>query len=299
MHSDTKTSALVIINRFSGKGRLSGSSYLDQLETLLQKAAINPKLLDIQDLAAFKKDAIKQYDIVVAVGGDGTVRAVVEKWIDFDITLGIIPQGSYNHLAKDLGIPLGLSESVEVLANGQRRKIDFATVNDRLFLNNSSVGMYPKAVRYRDAYKDWMKWLAKTVAIINIFKSMPFYAVTYQLEQQTYEVVTPLVLVSNNKYELELLRLSYRERLDEGCLYLYINQSKSRWDFLKLLFDVLFRRKKKIKGRFVIKATKECTVNFKKKNIAVAMDGEVQRLANPLHYKIEARKLTVILPRRS
>jgi diacylglycerol kinase family enzyme len=100
---------------------------------------------------------------VVAAGGDGTLNAVTSVLVDGDRTLGVLPIGTLNHLAKDLRIPLDLDGAVQTLLEGVVANVDVAEVNGQIFLNNSGLGLYPKIVRHREKLQDQLghgKWPA-------------------------------------------------------------------------------------------------------------------------------------------
>src|SRR5260370_14437891 len=88
--------------------------------------------------------------LFVAAGGDGTINAIIQPLIHTDAVLGVIPVGTYNHFAKDLGIPLPWREALEVVVSGVTRPIDAARINDRFFVNNVSMGLYPELVALRE-----------------------------------------------------------------------------------------------------------------------------------------------------
>lgn len=288
------TNCLLIYNPKSGMKKLRHHQSLHTLLTTLKNNDFYPQVVSVNQLAALSKDDLPANRLVIVAGGDGTINAVVNKFIDQKITLGIIPFGTYNHLAKDLKIPLEITSCVELLLKGQVKKIDVAKVNDRFFLNNSSIGLYSKAVHYRLLFRTWAKWLAMTFATINVLKELPLLNASYEFEGKALTVRTPQVFVSNNAYEFELLKLTQRKTLEEGLLYLYINHSTSRYDFLKLLFDVLLRRKKHIKGKFAIQRVAKCQISVEKKLVAVTIDGEISHMKAPFCYEIQPRKLTVI-----
>lgn len=293
-HDKRSQQAIVVYNRHAGKSP-KNSRYLAELKQQLAEQGILPRIIAVDQLHELRSEEVAKQCLVIVVGGDGTVRSTVEKFIENDIILGIIPAGTYNHLARDLNIPLGMTESIAVIAKGLTKHIDVAQVNDTIFLNNSSIGLYTKAVKYRRIYPHWMKWFATVIATFNVFRRLPLYKVDYHLKGKEVEVITPLVFIANNQYHLELLKLTQRKQLDEGMLYLYLNQSQSNWDFIKLLFNIILRRKKKIRGKFSIIATESCRLYFQKKFVDIAVDGEVKCLATPLLYKI-SKKLTVIIP---
>lgn len=286
---------MLVYNRQAGK-HTKNSDYLKELQQQLAMHGLLPKIIAVDQLQELAANSVADQEVVIAVGGDGTVRSVVEKFIEHDIILGIIPAGTYNHLARDLNIPLTMAESIAVIAKGVTKQIDVAQVNDSIFLNNSSIGLYTKAVKFRQAYPSWMKWFATMMAAFNVFRRLPLFKVDYHLKGKEVEVITPLVFIANNQYDLELLKLTQRKQLDEGLLYLYLNQSQSHWDFVKLLFNVILRRQKKIRGKFSTIATESCRLYFQKKDIDVAVDGEVKCMATPLTYKTHPKKLTIIIP---
>ncbi|MEO5735178.1 MAG: diacylglycerol kinase family protein [Rubrivivax sp.] len=96
------------------------------------------------EIAVKVTQAISQRaDVIVAGGGDGTVSAVAAALTGGDIALGVLPLGTLNHFAKDLGLPLTLDEAVRQIAAGQTTRVDVGGVNGRVFVTNSSLGLYP------------------------------------------------------------------------------------------------------------------------------------------------------------
>ncbi|HEX6506614.1 MAG TPA: diacylglycerol kinase family protein [Chloroflexota bacterium] len=88
---------------------------------------------------------------IAAVGGDGTVGSVAAILVDTGVPLGVIPGGTLNHFARDVGVGRDVSQALRTLASGHAVPVDVATVNDRVFLNNSSIGLYPEMVHLREA----------------------------------------------------------------------------------------------------------------------------------------------------
>ncbi len=96
------------------------------------------------DLTAMAKEAVESgSSIVAAGGGDGTISAVAAALVGTDTALGVLPLGTLNHFAKDLGIPLKLEDAVRALLTGETIAVDVAEINGKVFLNNSSLGLYP------------------------------------------------------------------------------------------------------------------------------------------------------------
>ncbi len=288
----------VVINPGSGNKKDTYKEF--ELTTAFNRHGIQPYFYDLVKIEeTLFKNSSPDVDAIIVVGGDGTVRSVATYLVGKKIPLGIIPAGTFNHLAKDLKIPADLEDCLKSISKGNLATIDVAQVNGNYFFNNSSIGIYPKAVKHRKLYSWTYKWIAMTLASLNIFKAFPLLKVNYRFEDKDFEVITPLVFISNNRYSLDLMKLAERKRLDEGKLYLYVNHCRTRWQFIKLLINVLLHKKKKTAGLFEIKEVKECTLILKKPVIDVAMDGELMRLSTPLHYEMLSSQLTVITPEDS
>src|SRR3974377_740455 len=107
------------------------------------------------------------HKLIVAGGGDGTVNAVAGNLVDTAIALGVLPMGTLNHFAKDLGIPLHLDAAVRNLFTGELIEVDVGDVNGRVFVNNSGVGFYPHFVRQREEQEKHghIKWVAFILAL--------------------------------------------------------------------------------------------------------------------------------------
>lgn len=237
-------------------------------------------------------------DVVVAAGGDGTVSTIANLLAGNKTPLAVLAFGTLNHFAKDIGMPLDLEEAVKVIADGKVKMLDIAEVNERRFINNSSIGLYPHMVRKRE----WVekqnksnKWVAMFHAIINTFKRFPLYRVKVGIDGTSINCSTSAIFVGNNKYKMELFNPGTRSRLDEDTLTLYLTHCKTRFCMIKLAFLSLFNMLDPTKD-FENYYIKEVTLETKKKTIAVSVDGEVIHLNSPLNYKILPKILPVIVP---
>ena len=286
---------LLVVN--AGSGTLSDAQERTRLRTLLHEAGLQPMIVEVTDgskiAAAVDGDPS---DIVVAAGGDGTINAVAARLIGTERTLGVIPGGTLNHFARDLGIPQDFAAAVAVLKAGATRRVDVAEVNGRPFLNNSSLGMYPQIVREREKIQrhGFRKWTAFAGAIVRVLRRWPIVRVRLEIEGRAWKRRTPFVFVGNNRYELEGLRMGSRERLDEGELCLCVARRMSRFGLARMAVRGLMGGLR-TSGDLDVVCAREAWVRTRRP-VAVAMDGEVTRVAGPLHYVIRARALRVIAP---
>ena len=182
---------------------------------------------------------------IVAGGGDGTLNAVASALTGTDVAFGILPLGTLNHFAKDLGIPLDLDEAIAIIAQGHSIRVDTGEINGRIFLNNSSLGLYPETVRRRERQQRQLgrgKWLAFFWAAVAALRRYPFLDLTIYVDQQAHQRRTPFVFIGNNRYLMEGFNIGVRERLDGGTLSLYVVQRTGRLGLLALALRALFGR---------------------------------------------------------
>jgi YegS/Rv2252/BmrU family lipid kinase len=235
---------------------------------------------------------------VVAAGGDGTVRSVAAGLVGSHTPLGVLPLGTLNHFAKDLGIPLDLEQAIEAIVARHQRSVDVGAVNDRVFVNNSSIGIYPDIVAAREDLRrqGHRKWAAFGLATARILRQ--YRGVRVRLEAGTLKktAVTPFLFVGNNEYQIEGMRLGSRLRLDAGCLYAYLAPRLRGPDLPKLLALALAGR---VVENHALEsfATHDLEVKTPSmRAIRVALDGEVTFMTVPLRYRILPRALNVIVP---
>lgn len=228
--------------------------------------------------------------VVAVIGGDGTISAAANKLKGTDAILAPLPGGTFNHFTKDLGIPQQLDGAIARLKVSKPRLIDVGTINGRVFLNNSSIGLYPSSVRERRRFERRIgKWPAVFVAALRTFVRLPGYDI--EIDGETFW--TPFVFVGNNKYHLDRFGGPVRERLDEGVLTVFMARRVSRLMLLKIAGMALIGRAHLL-NEFEIRTATELAIITKKHKLSIARDGEVQRMKSPLRYKIEPRSLRIL-----
>jgi diacylglycerol kinase family enzyme len=237
--------------------------------------------------------------VVVACGGDGTVNAIASALVGTDKTLGVLALGTLNHFAKDLRLPLELEAAVETISHGHERTVDVGDVNGRIFLNNSSLGLYPSIVRQREKQQrqGYNKWLAAVWAALVVFKRYPFMSVRLSVDGRECTRRTPLVFVGNNMYEMDGFQIGARMRLDAGVLCLHVSHKPGRWRLISLALRALFGRLREAKD-FDALCAREVFVETCRRRLRVATDGEITILETPLHYRVSPCALRVLVPEK-
>jgi len=235
---------------------------------------------------------------VVMAGGDGTMSAGAAALAGGDCPMGVLPLGTLNHFARDLGIPPDLEDALAVVASGIVRRVDVGEANGRVFVNNASIGLYPHAVRAREAQEDEQgtgKWLATCRAAVATLRRFPVVRVTLHLPKGAVRVTTPLVFIGNNRYEMSLLALGKREALDGGELWLYVASHRGRIGFLSLALRAVIGRLDQARD-FLGMAVGEVMIEDRRRIIPMAFDGEVCEMKSPLRCRSRPASLPVIVP---
>lgn len=238
-------------------------------------------------------------DIVAAGGGDGTMNAVASVLVGTPVAFGVLPLGTLNHFAKDLNIPLTLDEAIANIASGRRQPVDVGEVNGRIFLNNSSLGLYPDIVRDREKQQRRLgrgKWLAFSWACLAALHRYPFLSLRLEVNDDAHARRTPFVFIGNNEYTMQGLTIGERTRLDGGRLSLYMAQRPTRLGLVRLACHALVGQLAQARDFDVVLAA-DLTIHARRKLVRVATDGEVTLMAPPLNYRSRPGALTVIVPR--
>lgn len=238
-------------------------------------------------------------DVVVAGGGDGTINAVASVLAGTGRAFGVLPLGTLNHFAKDIGIPLGLDEAIANIATGVRRNVDVGEVNGQVFLNNSSLGLYPDIVRDREKQQHRLgrgKWLAALWASLGALRRYPFLSVRLTLDDgKEHARRTPFVFIGNNEYTMQGFSIGARAALDRGKLSLYVAQRPGRLGLLRLGWSALWGRLAQERD-FDVLSAEQLNIETRHLRIPVATDGEVTVMETPLQYRIRPGALSVIVP---
>jgi diacylglycerol kinase family enzyme len=286
----------LFLNRNSG---VLGPEQTDAFEEAARARGL--EVLDLREVdctAAIRERLQRGVRLFLAGGGDGTVHHVLQPLVHSDAHLGVIPLGTYNHFAKDLGIPLDPFEALEVALDGATRQIDTARINERFFANNVSIGLYPEAVARREEHgRDYPRWKARLYAFYTTMRRYPHVTVTVETEHHREVIRTHMFMVSNNRYELERVGIEApRATLEEGRVSVYWLPHVSRLQLTRYAARYLAGRVRTIPG-FRSFRTTQLRVHSSRARLKVGVDGEVFELETPLFIASVPRSLVVRVPR--
>ncbi len=274
-----------------------------RLSAVLKSKGLNWDIRPAQsgpEILALGKAAAKNHsEIVVAGGGDGTVNCVASSLVDTDKIFGVLPLGTLNHFARDLAILLELESAVDNIVTGHVAAVDVGEVNGRFFLNNSSIGIYPKIVTRREAQQKQgrSKGTALLSASLRTLQRYAVFRVRVTADARRFTRKTPVVFVGNNEYQIEGINLGTRKRLDEGHLCLYVLHDSGLWGLARFVIRALVGKAWTM-TEFDASRAREVRIETRRRSLRVALDGEVCNLNTPLLYRVLPGALKVIAPAR-
>ena len=261
----------LIVNPRSG----TGSPSAEELRDAAQERGVTVHFLEEgDDLPELARRA--GAEVLGMAGGDGSLAAVADVALEQDVPFVVVPFGTRNHFARDLG--LDRNDPLAALAafdDGVERRVDVGRAGERLFLNNVSLGLYARLVHRREHHRRRHDALARLRALALTLRDRRRRQ-RFTIDGRT--VRARLVLVANNHYSLDLLSLGERERLDDGLLHLYVPHG-----FRRLTWDE--------------ETCSELQIGSPLPRIRAAVDGEPVELDSPVAFRVEPGALRVLVPR--
>jgi len=291
-------SVSVLLNR--GGGTIAADpSIPDKVAAALKASGIDAdvELIDGGDCEVRAKAAAERGDkLVIVGGGDGSISAAAAALADSKTALGVLPLGTLNHFARDLGIPTDLDEAAQLIATGTERRVDVAEMNGRIFINNSAIGLYPLMVRDRDMQRERLgrsKRLAMLVASVRTLARFNHQRLTLTVNDEKARVDTPLLFVGNNDYRLDIGAAGQRESLDDGQLSVFVMRKNTRRGLIAASIRALFNRARD-DDMVSLENVQRLRVDSHRGQLSVSLDGEVVRDSPPLDYRIRKGALRVM-----
>lgn len=293
-------SAIVIVNAGAGSGHSAewAAALTEKFAARGITATVTLAKSGAEILAAADAAVESGATLVVAGGGDGTQNAVAGKLVGRKIAMGVLPLGTLNHFARDLGIPQDLDAAVETVCTLHQRQVDVAEVNGKIFVNNSSLGLYPDIVHSREQQQRRLgrsKWAAFFWALLATIRRYPFLNVSIRVDGALHQRRTAFIFVGNNAYQMEGFQIGARQRLDGGKMSFYVTNRSGRLALMRLMLRALIGRLRQATDFDALEAT-EVLIETRHKRLRVATDGEVEMMSSPLQYRIRPGALTVIAP---
>jgi YegS/Rv2252/BmrU family lipid kinase len=285
--------ATVILNR-NKRAAAEVQAALDAVGIKASIESVDGAAIERRARAALERGA----KLIIVGGGDGSVSAVAQAMAGRDASLGILPLGTLNHLARDLGLPFDLPDAAAAIANGKPRTIDIAEVNRRTFVNNAAIGLYPLMVLDREAQQKRLgrsKRLAMLVASLRTMVRFHHQRLTLSGDGGEERVDTPLLFVGNNDYRLAMPGAGQREQLDGGRLCVLVLRKKGLPGFLAAVARALLGIPRE-DDMVRLDHVEQLRVGSGRSSITLALDGETIEMTPPLDFRIRKQALKVIVP---
>ena len=251
--------------------------------------------------------AIATRTAVIAVGGDGTLNTVAQAAHGVGCAMGVVPQGTFNYFARTHGIPADPAEATRLLLRSAPSPVQVAAVNDRLFLVNASVGLYPDLLEDREAYKARFgrsRWVAFVAAFATLLRAQRRLRLHIEMGGTARDVQTLTLFVGNNRLQLQQFGAEPQDTLagtpGHGSMAALVLRPIGTLSMIRLMlhgamgtlgeaqsverfeFEHMVVRLRLAPGRHGVK---------------VAFDGEVTRMRAPLDFRVLAKPLYLLMPR--
>lgn len=289
----------IVLNPQSGTALATGIS-AEELTRRFEAHGYSAVVEDGGTLASRIEKALRSdAEVIVAAGGDGTVTALAGAMIDSDKTLAVLPLGTANLLAHDLGVPLDLDQTIAALGQMQKRLIDVGEVNGRIFLHKVVIGLIPGIAAAREQVRGRNDLRAKLEFVSHFFaRILNARRIAVEINPREGEARVARVqsiAVANNDYDEGLGRFFSRERLDAGNLSLYVLKHLTLTDIARLTLGMLLGNWRQDEALEIANVS-AVTVRTRKPRLRAMIDGEVETLAVPLTFRIRPAALSVLAP---
>lgn len=291
----------VVMNRGSGKKK--HVELREMLNARLAPACGSFALRESRkgsDLPALaRKVATEGFDLVIAAGGDGTQSAVAGALVDSDVVMGVLPGGTFNYFARDLGVGETVEEALETILDARVEAVDLGDVNGLIFLNNVSLGAYPQILKTREGiYKRWGRsrlaaYWSVMVALRRLRRPMQLVA---RVDGQESRYTSALVFVARSAYQLDSFGLEGAEEIRRGEFAVLIAKAKRPLPLMRSALRMAMGKSAK-DDDFDLILTDALTIETPKRRQLVAHDGEKATLESPFKLKVRHDGLRVLLPR--
>jgi diacylglycerol kinase family enzyme len=300
----------LIYNKKSGFHAVDKDEVYEQLITCLTAYGYEIQAFEIGAEANFvnlmKKIILRhqqasELGVVVAAGGDGTLNAVAAQLMGTGIPMGIFPLGTFNYVARLLNIPLDLLKAAEAIAKGKIREVHVAQINDHIYLNNASLGLYPLFIQRRELYNQRFGRFALnayTSGLDVLIRDRKELKLEIEVDGKKYPVKTPLIFFGNNQLQLAEMNLRIAESAAKGNVAGIVVAKSDKRTLFKMLWQLMRGNLDQAPDVYSFSAD-EVKIYSKRKKLTVALDGEIVEMQPPLKISVRKNALKIMVPHDS
>lgn len=300
----------LIYNEKSGFHAANKDEVYEQLMTCLTAYGYEIQAFEIGAEANFnhlmekvilRHQQASEAGVVVAAGGDGTLNAVAAQLMGTDIPMGIFPLGTFNYVARLLNIPLDLLKAAETIATGKIREVHVAQINNHIYLNNASLGLYPLFIQKRELYNRRLGRFALnayTSGLDVLIRDRKELKLEIEVDGKQYPVKTPLIFFGNNQLQLAEMNLRIAEAAEKGKVAGLVVAKSDKRTLFKILWQLIQGNLDKAPDVYSFSGD-EVKVHSKRKKLTVALDGEIVEMQPPLKISVRKNALKILVPHDS
>ena len=282
----------IIYNKNSGFHAANKEAVYEELVQVLSSHGYEIQSFELGQEASFdvlmdkvlaRHQQQQEVGVVVAAGGDGTLNAVAQRLMHTNIPMGILPLGTFNYVARVLNIPLDLIQAATVIATGQNRQVHVAQLNDHIYLNNASLGLYPLFIQKREFYNQKFGRFplhAYTSGLDVLIRDRKELKLEIEVDHHIYPVKTPLIFFGNNQLQLADLNLKIAKDAAQGKVAGVVVAKSDKRTLFKLLWQLIRGNIEKAPDVYSF-AAEQVTIHTKRNKITVAIDGEIVEMKPP------------------
>ncbi|WP_333655796.1 diacylglycerol/lipid kinase family protein [Acinetobacter johnsonii] len=297
----------LIYNKKSGFHAANKDEVYEQLVADLSTAGFEIQSFELSECMNFDQmmqDILLRHrqaenvGVVVAAGGDGTLNAVASKLMGTDIPMGILPLGTFNYVARVLNIPLDLLDAAKAIGEGQPRSVHVAQLNQHIYLNNASLGLYPLFIQKREQFNKHFGRFplhAYTSALDVLIRDRKDLKLEVEVDGQRYPVKTPLIFFGNNQLQLAEMKLRIAEAAEAGKVAGVVVAKSDKRTLFKTLWQLIKGNLDQASDVYSF-AADEVIVHSKRNKLTVAVDGEIVTMTPPLKITVRKHALNIMVP---
>ncbi len=292
---------VVIMNRKAG--RLSGafsetrrSRFTDMVQQTCRNVDVywtDPRDLD----RTIDKALSAGPDIIAVGGGDGTLSSAAARLVGTDVVLGVIPAGTFNLIARDLSAHLSMKQAAADIAAGAPLLMDAGELNGHIFLHHASLGIHPKTIALREAYRRKLgvgKLVTTGVALAWILTNPPSTRLHVATDSGTFNVHTPFLFIGANRFETGPFQFIRRETFDAARLGVFYTPRGKTADLLRMIVRTFLEKRLTNVRHLNGFQTERLTVDSEKTRLKMSLDGELKAFEPPVSIRIRPGALRVI-----
>lgn len=296
--------AHLVANTKSGKGKGADVPELAQkicdelgIQLIVYSSAKNKNEFEA-DIGRAVAGAIEDKGVVIAAGGDGTIRSVAQMAADKGADFGVIAVGTFNFFARNHGLPEDPEHALRVALTGKPKPVRLGEMNGHVFLINASVGLYAKSIVEREQHaKTWgrNRFVATVSTLVSLFKKQKLMSAEFETEKGYMKIDTPMIFIGNNDLQLERFSFKVAEALKENKLAVILFKPLTRSGMLRVVWRTFLGTGEKEPEVYSF-SVRHLKITTTRQSHDVALDGEMFHMQSPLEVQVLPKALNLILP---